>query len=282
VLPTREPVWTSTFIEVFARLDVEERAIRQALMRTAADGWLVSTRMGRRTAWSLTTDAEQLLSEGTQRIYSFDGTFGSWDERWLVVLARAPETERAARHVLRTRLGWAGLGSPAPGVWISPHCDRIEQVRRSLQEAGLLDGAQIFSSEHVGGASLTDLVRSAWDLDEIETHYEDFLDQFGKPKTHDPLRRVIELVHSWRRFPWIDPLLPRELLPKKWLGVAAAELFAKRHAQWSQVANEEWALLTSSEAEGVSARKRRRSASREYVAPGDPAESQALRDVAAP
>ena len=53
VLPTGGSAWTSTFIEVFGRLGVEEKAARQALMRSAADGWLTSQRQGRRTVWRL-------------------------------------------------------------------------------------------------------------------------------------------------------------------------------------------------------------------------------------
>ena len=49
VLPTGGPAWTSAFIDVLGRLGVEEKATRQALMRTAADGWLASERVGRRT-----------------------------------------------------------------------------------------------------------------------------------------------------------------------------------------------------------------------------------------
>ena len=53
VLPTGGEAWTSAFIDVFGRLGVEEKAARQALMRTAADNWLSSERVGRRTLWRL-------------------------------------------------------------------------------------------------------------------------------------------------------------------------------------------------------------------------------------
>src|SRR5205823_12728355 len=54
VLRTGGAAWTSAFIDVFGRLGVEEKAARQALMRTAADIWLSSERVGRRTVWRLT------------------------------------------------------------------------------------------------------------------------------------------------------------------------------------------------------------------------------------
>src|ERR1700734_3855379 len=109
VLPTGGQAWTSAFIDVLGRLGIEEKAARQALMRTAADNWLSSERVGRRTVWRLTPAAERLLRDGTERIFSFTAVAGDWDGRWTIVIARTPETERAARHMIRTRLRWAGF-----------------------------------------------------------------------------------------------------------------------------------------------------------------------------
>jgi phenylacetic acid degradation operon negative regulatory protein len=245
VLPGGETAWTSTFIEVFGRLGVEEKATRQALMRTAADGWLGSQRVGRRTMWRLTPAAERLLIDGTERIYGFPGTAGDWDGRWLLVLARAPETERPTRHLLRTRLSWAGLGSPAPGVWVSPHAERLAEAERALEQAGVLPGAQVFVGSHAGYGDLRAMVRQAWDLDEIEARYEQFLARFGGRARRDPLTATVELVHAWRRFPWTDPALPDRFLPRPWSGAAAARLFARLHARWSAAARAEWQVLNT-------------------------------------
>src|SRR6202451_342491 len=71
VLPSGGSAWTSAFIDVLGRLGVEEKACRQALMRTAADGWLIADRAGRRASWRLTGQGVHLLTEGTDRIYGF-------------------------------------------------------------------------------------------------------------------------------------------------------------------------------------------------------------------
>src|ERR1700758_4261214 len=78
VLPGGGAVWTATVIATMARLGVEEKATRQALMRTAADGWLTADRVGRRTRWLLTPNAEELLTEGTERIYGFGAHRDGW------------------------------------------------------------------------------------------------------------------------------------------------------------------------------------------------------------
>ena len=242
VLPTGGEAWTSAFIDVFGRLGVEEKAARQALMRTAADNWLSSERVGRRTVWRLTPAAERLLRDGTERIFGFTAVAGDWDGRWTIVIARTPETGRAARHVIRTRLRWAGFGNVMPGVWLSPRSDRAGEVRQILDEAGLPDG-YLFAAEYQGGSSLPALVGQAWDLAELASGYDDFTAAFSGDVSPDPLARVVELVHAWRRFPWIDPGLPAEFLPAPWSGTAAAALFARRHAEWSGEAIAEWKQL---------------------------------------
>ncbi len=244
VLPTGGSAWTSTFIEVFGRLGVEEKATRQALMRSAADGWLASQRLGRRTVWRLSPNAKRFLSEGAERIYGFSATQPEWDGRWLLVHARLPEAERSSRHLLRTRLSWAGFGTPAPGVWISTHPDRAAEAERVLDEAGVRD-AHIFLADHHGGGELGTLVRQAWDLDAIEKAYEEFLDEFAREPAGEPLVRVVQLVHAWRRFPSIDPALPVELLPARWSGALAAKQFRRLHEEWSPEAGAEWRRIAA-------------------------------------
>jgi phenylacetic acid degradation operon negative regulatory protein len=243
VLPGGGAAWTSALIDVLARLGVEEKATRQALMRTAGAGWLAAHRAGRRTRWQLTPAAERLLVDGTERIFGFDGQAAAWDGRWLLVLARAPETERAARHLLRSRLTWAGLGAPAPGVWIGPHVGRLPEVEAILDQAGMASDGQVFVAEHRSGADIRAMVAQAWDLDAIEAEYQSFLDEFSSRAAPDPLAATAELVHAWRRFPWIDPALPASLLPPRWSGTRAAQLFRRRHAEWVDAGRAQWGEL---------------------------------------
>jgi phenylacetic acid degradation operon negative regulatory protein len=240
VLPASGTCWTSALIEVLGRLGIAQKATRQALLRTAADGWLSAERHGRRTRWRLTAAAEDLLTDGTARIHSFRSGQAGWDGQWLIVLVRVPEADRAARHLLRTRLTRAGLGSPAPGVWFSPHTSRAGEAEQVLHDTGLLADAHVFAASHLGGAAVSSLAGQAWDLGELELGYERFLADFEPAEPADPLVRITELVHAWRRFPWTDPALPAELLPPGWSGLAAAGLFADRHREWTGAAMAEW------------------------------------------
>jgi phenylacetic acid degradation operon negative regulatory protein len=245
VLPADKTAWTSAVLAVFARLGVEEKTTRQALMRTAAAGWLEADKIGRRTQWRLTGSGRRLLTDGAERIYSFASSAENWDGRWLLVSARIPERERQARHVVRTRLSWAGFGSLGAGLWISPHPDREAEAVRVLREAGRAEAVHVFVATRSGLGDIRAMVGEAWDLTAVEHRYEQFLAEFGGGDPDDVLVRQIELVHAWRRFPSIDPALPRELLPARWSGLAAARLFADKHARWSAAARQEWQRLNA-------------------------------------
>jgi phenylacetic acid degradation operon negative regulatory protein len=244
VRPARQPAPTSAFIDVMARLGVEETACRQALIRATADGWLVANREGRFTWWQLSPAFEQFLNLGAEKIFGFTATQPDWDRRWLVVVTRAAETNRSGRHLLRTRLRWAGFGALGPGVWVSTHTDRVKTVEQLLQEAGVQDDSQIFLSEYLAGGDPVALVRQAWDLDDVERQYEEFLAEFTRQPSDDPLVRLTQLVHAWRRLALTDPALPKDLLPAEWIGARAAKLFRRQHAKWLPSATHEWGQIS--------------------------------------
>ncbi|MEU1513867.1 PaaX family transcriptional regulator C-terminal domain-containing protein [Streptomyces sp. NPDC005811] len=246
VLPQGRPVWTSALVEALAMFGVEEKSARQALARSSAEGWLAPERVGRRVRWALTPPGRRLLTEGARRIYDFGSDERVWDGTWLVVLVSVPETKRDLRHQVRTRLTWAGFGSPEPGVWITPHADREAEALGVLTELGLADGAMSFTARYGAVGSEAAMVARAWDLSEVEDRYEAFIDEFTglHPAPADVLRAQTLLVHEWRRFPFLDPRLPAKLLPAGWSGAKAADLFHTRHAEWGPTALERWSELT--------------------------------------
>lgn len=250
VLPRGRPVWTSTLVDALGTFGIEEKSARQALARTAAEGWLVSERVGRRVRWSLTPPGRRLLTEGAGRIYGFGRSNGEWDGRWLMVLVSVPEAKRDLRHSLRTRLTWAGFGSPTPGVWISPDTGRQDEAGRILTELGLDAEAMSFIAGYAKIGDEDAMVARAWDLTTLEERYEDFIDEFTglNPDTGEAvLHAQTRLVHEWRRFPFLDPQLPARLLPPNWSGAQAAELFHRKHVEWRSTARRHWELLVAGE-----------------------------------
>ena len=249
VLPRPEPVWTQTLIDVLAELGVEQKSARQALARTAAEGLLASDRSGRRVRWSLSTSGRKLLTDGAARIYGFGTRTTAWDGRWLVLLVSVPESRRQLRHRLRTRLAWAGLGSPTPGVWVTPDPAKQDEVARVIADLELTAVTSSFVGPFGAIGAERDVVAQAWDLAGIEGAYADFLATFGSAAPATPsevMTAQIHLVHAWRRFPFLDPSLPGELLPAGWAGARAAALFGTLHARWDGPAVQHWRALQGS------------------------------------
>src|SRR6478735_3451205 len=233
VLPHGGAIWTSTAVECLGLFDIDERNARQALARLADQGTLRSEKHGRRARWHLTDAGRRLLVEGTKRIYELGAGDDHWDGRWLVVLCSVPEEQRAKRHQLRTQLGFAGFGFLSPGVAVSPHLDREPAAIAVLEGLDLLPGAVVFRAES-GGPD--DVFATAWDLDALAATYTAFADEFDDrhPVTDgDCCADLIELVHEWRRFPFMDPGIPGGLLPRGWSGRRARETFTSCHAAWS-------------------------------------------------
>jgi phenylacetic acid degradation operon negative regulatory protein len=246
-LPHPDPVWTGALVGALDAVGVEEKAARQALARAAAgEGLLVAVRVGRRTRWELTADGRELLAAGARRIYGFMREQRRWDGRWLVLAVTVPETQRRLRHRLRTRLSWAGLGSPAPGLWVVPDADRGPEVAAIVAELGVV-GAMSWVGQAGSIGLPADVVAAAWtSLDDVEAAYAGFVATFESRRVDDDAAAFVaqvELVQAWRRFPFIDPALPTELLDHDWPGPRAAAAFQLCHERWHRRAQAHWASL---------------------------------------
>jgi phenylacetic acid degradation operon negative regulatory protein len=243
VHPRRAPVWTATLVDALGRLGVEEKSARQALTRTANEGHLASTRHGRRVRWDLTPSGVELLEEGTRRIYGFMRERHPWHGRWLVLSVPIPESQRQLRHRLRTRLTWLGLGSPTSGLWVTPDSSKADEVRAVIRDLGLEPQAFAWTGTATGLGDEQRLLTEAWRLAEVEDRYREFLGDFEDRRAESPAQAFVaqvEMVQEWRRFPFLDPDLPAELLDHDWPGPRAAAAFHAQHARWHRMAQAEW------------------------------------------
>ena len=255
VLPRRQPVWTAAVVTALGALGVEEKAARQALARTCAEGLIDPVRIGRRTQWALSGAGTALLEDGAQRIYGFMREQHPWDGRWLLLAVTVPETRRQLRHRLRSRLTWAGMGSPAPGLWVVPNAERAGEVERIITELGIAGSAMSWVGESGPLGRPEEVVAAAWtSLEEVEQAYDTFVATFDKRRVdagRDAFVAQVELVQAWRRFPFIDPALPAELLDHDWPGPRAAAVFHQHHQRWHRRAQAHWDRICA-DAQGVS------------------------------
>jgi phenylacetic acid degradation operon negative regulatory protein len=151
-----------------------------------------------------------------------------WDGLWRVLVYDVPETNRAFRRGIRRLLERYRMGLLQQSVWISPRDIRPEYD--DLQKAiGIEHVSYLFEARTVLGRDAQELVRNAWDMPELESRQQQFLDQVAgwdetaKNATNAEalLTLAAQEMEAYLQCMRDDPLLPRSLAPQGYLGFAA-------------------------------------------------------------
>jgi phenylacetic acid degradation operon negative regulatory protein len=236
--------WLSVaaLIRLLGDLQVEEPAARSAISRLKRRGILQSRRYGGSAGYQLSAEALDILREGDARI--FRRQRAALADGWLLAVFSVPEAQRHRRHVLRSELTRLGFGMVAPGVWITPAHPR-DTTAETLRRLGLDAYADLFHADHLAFGDPAVKIGGWWDLTGLARQYESFI------RAHEPVLRrwqragpaaagrrggpaadgreafadYTRVLTDWRRFPYLDPGLPAELLPDGWIGIAAAQEF---------------------------------------------------------
>lgn len=241
--PEVDPVWSSTLIAALDDVGVEPDAARKALQRTAEDGLIEPVRDGRRVRWVITPAGHRLLSEGYHRVLDIGQARRPWDGRWLLVTVSVPESRRAIRPQLQRQLAQQGLGSPSPGLWLTPHVDRAPLVAEILNGHGLDPTSCAMVGEFAAIGRPHDWILQAWDLEAIAARYRGFMEGVGRlaPRTDaDVLRQRVELIQEWRPLVYLDPVLPSGFLPPDWPGDEALTLFHQYRTRLMPRSDRRW------------------------------------------
>ena len=235
VFPRGDRVWTGGLLDMLSRLGVRERAARSALSRMKLKGWLTAGRSGRRSVYILTPRTKTLLGEGARRMFGPRPT--KWDGSWHLVVYSLPQTQRALRRQLRTRLSWLGYGMLLPGTMVAAF-PRDGEVTELFRELGVERYVHFFSRSKLETADGNEIVARCWDLPGLNRRYAQFIRRYqpsyewflGSNQSSDGLPPEESFVHrfwityEFSSYPREDPNLPPELLPPDWVGGQAAEL----------------------------------------------------------
>jgi len=269
VLPNGGKVWTTTLVNGLAALGVSERNARQAIARSRDQGSIEVERHGRLARWHLTDDESELLTAGAARIYGLGAKEWEWDHQWLIVICAIPETHRSRRHRFRRQMTFEGFGFIAPGIAVSPHLNREGAANRIVRSLDLDTEAITFTATRGSLTLDADVLSSAWELPALADRYQSFIDEFSTERARTPLEAhsaTVRMVDAWRRFPFVDPGLPGELLPNPWVGSAAQAIFDHRRTEWNEAATN-WFTASESEIDAAMSLTAHRSRSNSSATP---------------
>lgn len=218
VRPSGGEAWLRDITAAMATVEVGAQAVRTALHRMSAEGWVEPRREGRFAAYQLTERGVARLERAAERIYRLRSR--TWDGRWRLVAS----TRLADHPSLVAELEWIGYGRLQEGLWVSPH-DHAREVAAVLAPLG----PDVLVLDRAAGDDQA-IARTAWDLDALREEHEAFLDRWRGASTRpeddrEAFRRRLELVHDWRKFLFRDPGLPDQVLPADWVGHRSAEVF---------------------------------------------------------
>lgn len=221
----------SAVVRLLGPVGIQAPAVRTAISRLVAQGWLVPEALPGGRGYRATPQAVRRIDAAAERIYRLRRE--DWDGRWHLALLDRIES-RPVRTRVREQLAWLGFAELSGGTWVSPW------------ERSELAGALERSGASASTAVVTDFdpperPLQAWDLEGLGARYAawsagvdaavaSYADGRGHPE-RDPDEAAFatrfHLVHEWRKFLFRDPGLPDELLPEDWPGREAAARFTE-------------------------------------------------------
>lgn len=248
VWPSETAVRTATLVHILTGLGFEEQTARQAIARAASSSWIVAERKGREVSWSLTPKIMDIFVTGSARVYSMSQPYNDWDGTWLAVLPTIPQARRKARRPLYAGLTWAGFGDPAPGLWVTPHVERADEIGALIEELDLTQHTVSFVGSLASvGMAQAEVVSRGWDLDSLSTHYDLVLERVEAQHpsgADETLLAHVRMLNEWQEFPRTDPQLPEALLPN-WVGRRVARRIEELRRHWAPITHRRYAELNA-------------------------------------
>jgi phenylacetic acid degradation operon negative regulatory protein len=246
-------LWLGHVIALLEPLGFQERAIRTALFRLAADGVIRLERHGRRSLCRLQPAAASALLAARQRLNM--PPLRSFEEHW-TMLVNSGGLGAARYAAARKHLQQLDFCQLAPNVLARPasygHGGPPGLAPAEL--AGLarfdIDGMQLAAAvrQPLFG-------RPGWDLGPAEEEYNCFQQRFAPMRQQlgrraafsDAEAFVLRLLvsHGYQHCRLSDPLLPQELLPSAWPAMAAYQTYMALYAGCARQAQRHLQAVTA-------------------------------------
>lgn len=201
----------------------EEKYASRQLKKMQQEGWIIWDDSRETGAWVVRLTEAGLDAVATD-IDPEKSWAREWDGKWRVVGFDLPVSKRVLRRRLHDWLHANRFGCLQGSLWVTPLL--VEGWETELKDLKIDPSAVSFFQGHPFSWSKdSEIVKKAWNFKEINRLYQDLID----------IRTAKESKSSGRAFnSWIrsdnavlkevmakDPFLPKELLPKGYLGMRA-------------------------------------------------------------
>ncbi|OZM58762.1 phenylacetic acid degradation operon negative regulatory protein PaaX [Lottiidibacillus patelloidae] len=240
-------IWIGSLIKLLKEFGHNDQSIRSAISRMGKQGWVEAEKRGNKSYYYLSERGVKRIEEAAIRIFKLKTE--NWDGKWRILMYSIPEEKRNLRDEFRKELVWSGFGTFSNSVWISPN-NLEKQVYDLIAKYNIEKYVSFFISENAGPLTDEELIEKCWDLDEINGKYNEFISTYSQKFVIDKNKiqqkqmtdaecfvERTKLVHEYRKFLFVDPGLPEPLLPEKWLGGHAANLFTEYYKQLAKPAS---------------------------------------------
>ncbi len=240
-------IWIGSLIRLLSEFGHNDQSVRAAISRMNKQGWVQSDKIGNKSYYSLTNRGQKRIDEAAKRIFKLMPE--KWDGQWRIFMYTIPEEIRTVRDELRKELVWSGFGSLSNSCWISAN-NLEKQVNEIIDKYDISQYVDFFIAKYEGPHDNFRLVEKSWNLEDINSKYQLFISEYSQKYIIDKNKiqkgqmsdaecfvERTKLVHEYRKFLFVDPGLPEELLPHKWLGNHAASLFSEYYKELAKPAS---------------------------------------------
>ena len=149
-----------------------------------------------------------------------------WDGFWTIVVFDIAEISRYKRDLLRRKLLEIGFGMYQRSVYISPF-DFTEDLKEFIEHYQL-PNVQVFRAKEMIGERREERMAKIWPLEKLNEGYEKIIEKAEEierlPKGKPRENKLRQLRNFYLDILLSDPFLPKELLPKDWLGEKARKI----------------------------------------------------------
>ncbi len=219
LLGTDPPCLPASFLVRTGELfGLSEGAVRTALSRMGAAGEVKRDHLGR---YALQGD---LVTRQSRQLQSRQAVTSEWNGRWSMAIVASGTRSASDRSSLRAAMDRLHMAELREGVWLRP--DNLSHERLPDEQRVIRGQCLSFDSVPKFGLESTEVELAAelWDLEAWAATATEL-----RRRMHEVTRRLRDggaeslpdgfvLSAAVLRHLGVDPLLPRELLPRHWPG----------------------------------------------------------------